>query len=161
MNIKSYLRGYPYINIEMQRLQKELNALIMSKHDTYCTLHAAPLTGMPSGNSIPDSVYQTVQVIADRYDHKINFYVNKINNLIDDKALFEKVWFNNNVMTNEDRAIIEFRCFERYRWPDIARKMRYSEKQCQRFLDKTIQKMQLEVDKLSDDVTLQKHNKGE
>lgn len=148
MNIKAYLRDYPFINSELQRLQKELNALIQGKHDTYCTLKAVPLTGMPRSHSVSDNVFNTVQVIIDRYDHKISYYTNQINSILDEKALFEKAWFNNDLITNEDRAIIELRCFDRNRWPYIARSMKYSEKQCQRLLDRVIQKLQCEVDDL-------------
>lgn len=148
MNIKLFLRDYPFINTELQRLQKELNELIKSKQETYVTLKAVSVTGMPKSTVPSDNVYSTVQVLVDRYDAKINYYTKQINNLLDEKELFEKAWFNRNLLSHEERAIIELRCFERYRWPDIARVLKYSEKQCQRLLDKVIEKLQCEVDEL-------------
>ena len=148
MNIKSYLENYPYINTELLRIQRELNEAIQGKKDTYCTLKAVPITGMPGSPHISDSVYASVQTLVDRYDVKILRYTHEINSILDEKALFEKIWFSNAIMSNEDRAIIELRCFERYRWPDISRKMKYSEKQCQRLFERVLKKMQCEVDKL-------------
>lgn len=148
MNIRSYLKEYPFLNIELHRLQKELNTLIQNKHETYCTLQTVPLTGMPSGNNISDSVLNTIQILIDRFDKDIFYYTSKINDLLDEKALFEKAWFNKNVMTNEDRAIIQLKCFEHNSWRHVARTMKYSDKQCQRIYEKAMQKLQCEVDKL-------------
>lgn len=148
MNIRSYLKDYPFLNIELHRLQKELNTLIKNKHEAYCTLQSAPLTGIPSGNNISDPVINSIQVLIDRFDRKILYYTNKINTLLDEKALFDKAWFNKEVMTNEDRAIIQLKCFEHQSWRNVARTMKYSDRQCQRLYEKVLQKLQSEVDRL-------------
>ena len=147
MNIRLYLKEYPFFNIELHRLQTALNTLIQNKHESYCTLQAVPLTGMPSSGNISDSVSNTIQVLIDRIDKDIFYYSKKINNLLDEKALFEKAWFNA-TMTNEDRAIIQLKCFEHQSWRNVAGAIKYSDKQCQRLYEKAIQKLQLEVDKL-------------
>lgn len=51
MNIRLYLKDYPYINEEVLSLQKELNQLIRNKHEAYCTLQAIAITGVPSENT--------------------------------------------------------------------------------------------------------------
>lgn len=135
------------MSAELHRLQKELNELIKSKHEAYVSLKSVPITGTPKSNSVSDNVYSTVQLIVDHYDTEINYYTRQINRLLDDKALFEKAWFNHDLLSHEERAIVELRCFDRCRWPDIARTLKYSEKQCQRLLDKVIDKIQCEVDK--------------
>lgn len=148
MNIRKYLKDYPFINTEIQRLQKELNFLIQCKHEAYCTLRAVPVD-MPKVevSSISDPVSSSVQVIVDRYDKKIQYYTNRINQILDNKALFERIYFSN-ILSNEDRAIIHYRYFEHCRWSEIARMMKYSPRQCQRLLENAIEKIQSEVDKL-------------
>lgn len=152
MNIKAYLKDYPFINIELHRLQKELNILIQGKHETYCSLKAVNITGMPSAHIVTDSVFQCVQVLVERYDHKIQYYTGQINRLLDDKSLFERIWFNNKIMTNEDRAMIQLKYFEHKSWRKVSEILNYSDKQCQRILEKAMQKMQWEVDRLSDGI---------
>lgn len=148
MNIRLYLKDYPYINDQVLDLQKELNKLIRNKHEAYCTLQAMAITGVPSenNNNIYD-VSNTVQILIDRFDRKIIYFTNKINALLDEKALFEKAWFSSNI-TNEDRTIIQLKSFEHRSWREIAKIVKYSDKQCQRLFDKAILKLQLEVDKL-------------
>jgi len=148
LNIRKYLKGYPNINDEIQRLQKELNFFIKCKHESYCTLKAIPADmSKVKVSGISDQVYASVQVIVDRYDKKIEYYTDQINRILDEKALFEMIWFSD-ILSNEDRAIIQYRCFEHLKWPEIARIMKYSKRQCQRHLDDVIDKIQCEVDKL-------------
>ena len=148
MNIRLYLKDYPYINDEVLCLQKELNKLIRNKHEAYCTLQAMAHTGVPSEktNNIYD-VSNTVQILVDRFDRKIINLTNKINSLLDEKALFDKAWFNSNI-SNEDRTIIQLKAFEHRSWREVAKAMKYSDKQCQRLFDKAVSKIQYEVDKL-------------
>jgi len=149
MNIRLYLKDYPYINEEVLSLQKELNQLIRNKHEAYCTLQAIAITGVPSENT--NNIYDvsnTVQILIDRFDQKILYYTNKINALLDEKAIFEKAWFNAD-LTYEDRRIIQLKCFEHRSWRDIAKTVKYSDKQCQRLYDKAVSKIQSEMDKLS------------
>lgn len=146
MNIRLYLKDYPYINDEVLSLQKELNTTIRNKHESYCTLQAVAITGMPSGNTITD-VSNTIQILIDRFDKKILNLTDKINNLLDEKALFEKAWFNSGI-SNEERILIQLKCFEHQSWRNVAKAMKYSDKQCQRLYDKAISKIQFEVDKL-------------
>ena len=146
MNVRSYLRDYPYVNDEVLRLQKDLNNLIQNKHESYCTLQAVALTGMPSANTISD-VSNTIQILIDRFDKKILNLSDQINDLLDEKALFEKAWFKSDI-TNEDRTLIQIKCFEHQSWRNVAKTMKYSDKQCQRLFDKALSKIQLEVDKL-------------
>ncbi|NLU53423.1 MAG: hypothetical protein GXX10_11255 [Clostridiaceae bacterium] len=147
MNIRAYLRDYPFINDEILRLQKELNEIIRHKHESYATLKAVPITDMPKGSGLSDPVYNTVQVIIDRYDHKIEYYTQKINQILDDKALFEQIWFSE-ILSSEERSVIDYRCFQHFDWKQTAKLMKYSTKQCRRIFNRAIEKLQSEVDNL-------------
>ena len=150
MDIRAFLRDYPFMNSDILRLQKDLNAAIKAKENTYCTVKAAPTTrqGSSSG-AISDSVFDAVQELIDRYDTVIVYFTQQINSLLDHKTLFEKVWFSVALLKKEERLVIEMRDFDRYRWPDIAKKLRYSERQCQRIHENAILKMQTEADRLT------------
>lgn len=147
MQVKEYLENYNLINSELARLQAELNVLIKEKAGTYDTIKAYKMTGMPKGNSgVKDPVYDTVEHLIDGYDKKITFYAKRINEIINEKALFDSIWTDLSILSGEEHAMVSLRYFDRFPWAKIAIKMSYCEKHCFRLLKKAVEKLQAKVD---------------
>ncbi len=149
MDIKAFLKDYPFLSAEILRLQKELNTALKARKDTYITVKAAPLAMHRGSSGISDSVSDAVQIIVDRLENDIAFYVRQINIILDQKAMFEKIWFGQELLSKAERTILEMRHFDHYPWPTIAKTVRYSERQCQRLNEMAIEKMQTEADRLT------------
>lgn len=130
------------------KLQSELNSLIKEKSDTYNTLAAYNINGMPKGKgSFSDPVFSTVENLIDRYDKRIISFTQRINKIIDEKSIFDEIWNNSLVLSGLEKTIIELKYFRYYSWAKIGEKLSYSGKQCQRISNKAIEKLQVAADK--------------
>lgn len=148
MDIKIFLEEYNFISGNLIKLQAELNSLIKEKSDTYNTLSAYNINGMPKGKgSFSDPVFSTVENLIDRYDKRIISCAQRINKIIDEKSIFDEIWNSYSVLSGLEKTIIELKYFGYYSWTEIGKKVSYSVKQCKRISNKAIEKIQVAIDK--------------
>lgn len=150
MNIEYILREYPHIPEKIQKLNNELNNIIQCSDLTYNTLKAQRLTGMPHSTDTSDQVYDAVEKIIDRYDARINNIKNKINMWLDIQEKVDEIFYKPELLTIEERRIIELRYFHQFPWYRIPSVMRYSRRQCERFQHQALYKLNNEYIKLAE-----------
>ena len=83
----SLLKSYKYIMTEVRELNKKINEFVNLKD--YCTVKAAALSDMPRSNT--NEIHSTIEDLVIRYDDQVQEYANQINELLDNKALVERL----------------------------------------------------------------------
>ena len=155
MNVERFLREYPILGDELMRLNKELNNLIMCKEDNYNTLKAQNITDMPRSatpEDNPSSVEKAVIRLMDieqRFDIQTLYYTNRINDLIEQKRMFEEVWATKELLTKFERRVIELRCFIEYDWATVSRLTNYSRTSVIRVFESAVSKIERRMDELA------------
>lgn len=81
------LKSYKYIMTEVRELNKKINEFVNLKD--YCTVKAAALSKVPRSNT--NEIHSTVEDLVIRYDEQVQEYADKINKLLDNKALVESM----------------------------------------------------------------------
>ncbi len=129
---------YPYIAEEIDRLRKELEVIASSKYETSITTKYSHTSGFGSGN-VSDKTGEAVMKIIELYDtraesigkkiEKLLIKETKINGWLDELDYFEK-------------TAIKLRFFENKSWKEIAVLMGQSVRNCQRFKDSALEKIQ-------------------
>ena len=120
--VKDILYDYPYTEEKRERLNKELQDLLGSKYETSIT---AQLNGVTSSN----------RPISDKTG-EANAIKNKINNLYKIQNAIETSFEK---LDHNQKQIIELKYFKRYKWIHIAKKIKYSTRNCYNLHDKAIE----------------------
>lgn len=152
MCIQRKLYNYTCIPEDIQKKNRELNGILMCKEESSNTLKAATLSDEPRGTDITDQVYNAVERIIIRYDIRIEQITEEILHLLDEQQYITKALYNTdqqNELTQEERRVIDLRYFRQYKWDYIARIMKYSISQCQRYEKTAVQKIENEYNKIS------------
>ena len=132
--VKDILYDYPYTEEKRERLNKELQDLLGSKYETSIT---AQLNGVTSSNRpISDKTGDAVIKISEIYDTRANAIKNKINNLYKIQNAIETSFEK---LDHNQKQIIELKYFKRYKWIHIAKKIKYSTRNCYNLHDKAIE----------------------
>ena len=132
--VKDILYDYPYTEEKRERLNKELQDLLGSKYETSIT---AQLNGVSSSNRpISDKTGDAVIKIAEIYDTRADAIKNKINNLYKIQNAIETSFEK---LDHNQKQIIELKYFKRYKWINIAKKIKYSTRNCYNLHDKAIE----------------------
>ena len=132
--VKDILYDYPYTEEKRERLNKELQDLLGSKYETSIT---AQLNGVTSSNRpISDKTGDAVIKIAEIYDTRANAIKNKINNLYKIQNAIETSFEK---LDHNQKQIIELKYFKRYKLIHIAKKIKYSTRNCYNLHDKAIE----------------------
>jgi DNA-directed RNA polymerase specialized sigma subunit len=141
LNIENILREYPHIPETIQKLNKELNDYLTNKYDTYNTLKSAKVTGMPHASGISNQTYNAVEKLIDRYGVRIKEITEEINNWMDLQKSIDDIFYQANLLTMEERRVIELRYFQQRKWTQIPYIMKYSKRSCEYFQSKAIEKI--------------------
>lgn len=142
--IENILYLYPDIPERVQKLNAELNMIMLSRNESYNTLKAVQITDMPHGTGTGDPTGDAVSRMIDKADASAQKIIEQINTLLDYKTELDYI-LNSGFLDYNERRYIELRYFDRYnkkRIPDI---MYYSSRQCDRFRKKAIAKIEAEM----------------
>lgn len=139
------LKDYPLIDETIDKLTKRLNNTILRKQDSCDTLKAAKARPDASQHTeVGNTVLSAVERICDNFEEEIKdieFQISKW--LIIQRDVRNKV-YEPNVLTKEERRIIELTYFEEVNKKLIPQIMNYSRMQCNRYqrtaLDKILTK---------------------
>lgn len=147
MNVREYLKNYNQIGSEIRRLNSELNRLLVCREDTYNTLKAQVIDGMPKKQRLDgvDIVSESVLFTVLRFGKSIELLGEQINNLLNQCDLFNNIWSNSAILKPEERKIIELRYFDQLTWEIVAYKMNYSQRQCKRLVSSALKILQNNV----------------
>jgi len=155
VDVEKFLRDYPMLGKEILRLNRELNEMIACRDENYCTLQAQKLNDMPKAaypeenlSSVESAVIK-LESLTERYDSKINYYTNRLNDIIDQKETFDAIWSDKELLTAIERKVIENRCFLEYDWATVARLSNYSRISVIRTFDKAVQKVSKKINDLA------------
>jgi len=152
MNAERFLREYPSMGEEIMRLNRELNNLIMCKDESYCTLGAQNITDMPRNatpEENPSSVEKAVIKLIDRFAEREDFYIGKINYLIEQQKMFERIWADMDLLSSVERRIIELRCFQESTWDSVCQVIHYSRRGAEKIYQKAISKLQDQINSVA------------
>lgn len=146
------LKDYPLIDETIDKLTERLNNTILRKQDTCDTLKAAKARPDASQHTeVGNTVLSAVARICDNFEEEIKdieFQISKW--LIIQRDVRHKV-YEPNVLTKEERRIIELSFFEEVNWKLIPQIMNYSKKQCYNIQNSALYKIGIKIDR--------KHNK--
>ena len=152
MDVERFLREYPSLGEEIMRLNRELNNIIICKEDSYNTLKAQNITGMPR-NATPEEnqsiVERAVICLLDRYQERTNYYTNRINDLIETQRMFEAIWADMQLLTTIERRVIELRCFQETTWSMIGQLIHYSRQGAESIYHKAIEKIHSRMESIA------------
>lgn len=151
MNVERFLREYQTLGEELIRLNRELNEIICCKEDCYNTLQAQNLTGMPKDQTPedrPSSVERAVIKISDRYGEAVTYYTNRINDLLDQKRLFEATWSDRMLLSSSERTIITLRYIQDMPWSLVCRKVHYGRTRATAIAQDAMKRLQTHIDEL-------------
>lgn len=152
MNVERFLREYQTLGEELIRLNRELNEVIRCKEDSYNTLQAQNLTGMPKDQTPedrPSSVERAVIKISDRYGDAVTYYTNRINDLLDQKHLFETAWSDRMLLSNSERTIITLRYIQDMPWSMVCRQAHYARSRACEIAQDALDKLQNRINELT------------
>lgn len=138
--LKWLLYSYTYIEDEIEGINQEicnLGEVINAQRD----VKVPDLTGMPKGNEICDTVYQSVEKILVTYTHEVAKLENRL-----DKAFRKRNLINAliSMLDDTERKIIELKYFKKYKMWMIESSVNYARAQIYRYHDAAFIKM-LEV----------------
>jgi len=142
LNIKEMLIEYPYIPETVMGLNREINMILTTKHDTSVTQQ---LSGMPGSGKISNPTADAVERIIDRLDERVQNIGKRINDLLDSKELIDGRLKR---LDAQERKIVELKYFRAMRWEEVRREARYSKSQSFEIHSKALKK--LEVDERPD-----------
>lgn len=138
MNIENMLYIYDDIPDEVQKLNKELNDIIINRKQTRDTLKATTITDMPLGGGTSDPTYEAVERAIDRYGERIKEITARINWLLDTKGYIEDKL---KALDSEEMRVIELRYFRGYKMKRLPYIIHFSLQHCYRIHDSAFKKM--------------------
>ena len=127
MDVITMLREYPHITDKVRRLNEELNSILQNRTETYSTLQAAKLTGVPGSTDINNPTLFAVENIIDVYTKRMKYIESQL------KALFSLRENVNNALQSLspiEYRIIELRYFQCLGWVAVSRHVNYSREWC-------------------------------
>lgn len=150
MDVREYLVSYNEIGDEIRRLNSELNRLLECREETYNTLQAQFLSGMPVSHrpESEDIISKAAILVIRRFRKGIENLTVQINRLLDQQDLFNDVWNNKVRLSFQERQVIELEYFNpvELKWDEIGKKMNYSPRHCERLAASAIKKLQEAID---------------
>lgn len=139
--IEKILYDYANISYSIQKLNRELNEIITGKNETYNTLKAAKMSGIPHGTDISNQVLDAVEKLIDRYLDRVKEITYQINKLMDLQQQVDSIMYQPDLLTIEERRIVDLRYIKQYQWYRIPSVMKYSRAQCFRIHEKALEKI--------------------
>lgn len=138
MNIENMLLEYTYIPETVQELNAELNDMLGNKDSLYGKINSAKITGMPYGTDVGDPTFETVRQIIDRYDKRVIEIRDRINELLDNKAMLEQAL---RYLSIEEHRLIDLRYFKGYKMNRIQYIIHFNLSHCYRMHESAIDKI--------------------
>ncbi len=145
--IEKILLDYANITEDIQKLNRELNDILQNKQETYNTLQAAKITGMPHGTVISDQTYNATERLIDKYGVRAQKIVDEIEALWKLRDNINKCF---TVLTMEEKRVIELRYINQYKMGKVAYMMKYSSRQCERYQQTALEKLYQEYVKMAE-----------
>lgn len=137
--ITALLNKHTYIEDEIRNCIEEMQRLtdvISCERDIKATI----LSGMPGNTStLSDPTYRKAQKILDEYKSEIKRIERKQRGLFVKRALVCELI---DILSPEERQVIELRHFKKYRWWMVASQTKYNERYCYKLRDAAMEKMQ-------------------
>jgi len=138
--LKRLLCSYTYIQFEIDYINENiinLGEVINSQRD----INVPELTGMPSGNEISDTVYNSVEKIIVTYGHEVAKLETRL-----EKAFAKRNYIDDllKVLEPLEKQVVILKYFKKYKTWMICSKLNYSGRQIDRFIYRAIEKL-LEV----------------
>ncbi len=145
--IEKILLDYANITEDIQKLNRELNDILQNKQETYNTLQAAKITGMPHGTESSDQTYNATERLIDKYGVRAQKIVDEIEALWKSRDNINKCF---TVLTMEEKRVIELRYINQYKMGKVAYMMKYSKRSCELFQQKALDKLFIEYQKFAE-----------
>lgn len=140
--IKDLLKRHAYVEEEIRNCVEAMQCLV-DDIEYERDLKAYISDGMPhTKNGHADPTYQRAQKILDDFRMQIDRIEKRQGGLFESRALVQEML---DILTPEEKLIIELRYFHKYRWCVVASKVGYSQKHCYRLLNNGIHKIEMSV----------------
>lgn len=147
-----WLEEYPSIPKEILRLNQVLNYAIESRKYADANVKAVIISDMPKATKQRDRMSEAVEnlvdnldVIAKRIEKDVEDVKQKINRLLHKKKVIDDIWVDD-VLTKDEKRILELKYFNNASWQAISFKISYSERQIYRLHKSAIQKINEKIE---------------
>ncbi|QRN86023.1 hypothetical protein JR334_01965 [Clostridia bacterium] len=136
--ISKLLNNHTYVEDEIRECVEEMQ-LLAEAIDCERGIKATIISGMPGNTSTTsDPTYQKAAKILEEYKKDIDRIEKRQRGIFRKRALVELLL---DVLTVEEKKIIELRYFKKYKWWMVASNTHYARRQCFNIRDTAIEKM--------------------